>query len=401
MKPSFDVFKSGKPLNAHFDKEADDTDAYDLILKDKERLLSLGEPVRFIFSHSALREGWDNPNVFVIGTLKHSDSSIGKRQEVGRGMRLCVNQEGDRMDSRGDIHDINLLTVVASESYKDFVGVLQKEIVATLSERPRKADEAYFTGKILRTTEEDVTVDAKMAKQIYRYLLKNEYTDDEDAVTETYHEAKKENTLAELPSELAPYSTQIFQLIDSVFSDTAIPMPENGRRAKNNPLNENFEKAEFKALWNKINQKAAYTVHFDTDELITKCVSALDKDLRITKLQYTVIMGEQVDNVTYDEVNSGESFEIRENQTGTFSQSVHSAVKYNLIGKLAEDAKLTRNTIAQILQGINNAVFAQFRSNPEDFIIKAGRMINEQKATMIVEHLAYDAIADKHNLEEI
>ena len=130
--------------------EADDVDAYDLILKDKERLLSFEEPVRFIFSHSALREGWDNPNVFVICTLKHSDNTISRRQEVGRGMRLSVNQDGDRMDDPATVHQINVLTVVASESYKDFVTGLQRDISAGLSARPLKADEAYFTGKVLK-----------------------------------------------------------------------------------------------------------------------------------------------------------------------------------------------------------------------------------------------------------
>ena len=102
--------------------ETDDVDAYDLILKDKERLLSFEEPTRFIFSHSALREGWDNPNVFVICTLKHSDNTISRRQEVGRGLRIAVNQHGERQDDPATVHQINVLTVVASESYKDFVG---------------------------------------------------------------------------------------------------------------------------------------------------------------------------------------------------------------------------------------------------------------------------------------
>ncbi len=379
--------------------EAEDVDAYDLILKDKERLLSMDEPVRFIFSHSALSEGWDNPNVFVICTLKHSDSSIRKRQEVGRGLRLCVNQQGDRMDNSATVHDINLLTVVASESYRDFVGALQKEISDSLSARPRKADKAYFVGKIIKTPDGDVAVTDKTAKQIYRYLVKNDYTDDNDAVTTAYHDARKNDALAELPDELKPYATQIVQLIDSVFSDANLPGIENERKAKINPLNNNFEKAEFKALWNKINRKAAYTVHFDTDELIKKCVAALDNDLRVTKLAYTVQRGEQADSVGYDDLNNGDSFEVRENQTGYLSQSVHSAVKYDLVGKLASDTQLTRKTIAKILGNINHVVFSQFKTNPEDFIIKAGTQINEQKATVIVEHLAYDPAEDRHGLD--
>lgn len=381
--------------------EADDVDAYDLILKDKERLLSLKEPIRFIFSHSALSEGWDNPNVFVICTLKHSDSSIRKRQEVGRGLRLCVNQFGDRIDSGANIHDINLLTVVASESYKDFTAGLQKEISESLSARPRKADEAYFTGKVIKTETGDVKITPQLAKQIYKYLLKNDYTDDNDGITAAYHEAKKAETLAALPPELAPYAPQIIQLIDSVFSDAALPDIDDGRKAKPNPLNKNLDKAEFKALWDRINRKAAYTVHFDTEELIKKCVYALDKELHVTKLQYTVTIGQQTDSVSYDELKSGGGFEVKENATEYENNSVHSAVKYDLIGELAEDTQLTRRTIAEILKGMNATVFKQYRQNPEDFMIKTARIVNEQKATMVVEHLTYSPVDDRHELHEI
>ncbi|MCK9276321.1 MAG: DEAD/DEAH box helicase family protein [Syntrophales bacterium] len=381
--------------------EADDVDAYDLILKDKERLLSHSEPVRFIFSHSALSEGWDNPNVFVICTLKHSDSNIRKRQEVGRGLRLCVNQNGDRMDSGTNIHDINLLTVVASESYKDFTAGLQKEISESLSGRPRKADESYFSGKILRTAEGNITVTPQMARQIYRYLVKNDYTDDNDAITSSYHEARENDTLPPLPTELAPYAPQIIQLIDSVFSDAILPEIENGRKAKTISPNTNLEKAEFKALWDKINQKAAYTVHFDTGELIKKCISTLEKELRVSRLQYFVERGEQKEAVTYETLQERESFQIAENKTGYFSHSVNSSVRYDLIGTLAEDTQLTRGTIAEIMKGISSAIFSQYRQNPEDFMQKASTIINEQKATVVVEHLSYSPVEEKHQLLDI
>ncbi len=382
-------------------KEADDVDAYDLILKDKERLLSLDEPVRFIFSHSALSEGWDNPNVFVICTLKHSDSSIRKRQEVGRGLRLCVNQSGDRMDSGANIHDINLLTVVASESYKDFTVGLQKEISESLSDRPRKADEAYFTGKILRTPEGDVTITTEMATGIYFYLIQNSYVNTQKEITATYHEAKKDDTLAPLPPDLAPYAPQIIQLIDSVFSGAAMPEVENGRKAKFISPNANLEKAEFKALWNRINRKAAYTVHFDTVELVKKCVLTLEKELRVSKLQYVVERGVQNDAVTYEALQEKEGFHVTENETGSFSHSVNSAVRYDLIGNLAEDTQLTRSTIAEILKGMSGVVFSQYRQNPEDFMQKAAGIINEQKATVIVEHLTYSPVEEKYKLHEI
>ena len=150
------LFRSGRSIDSQTKRGnefSDDISAYDLILKNKERLLSFGEPTRFIFSHSALREGWDNPNVFQICTLKHSDSQTAKRQEVGRGLRLCVNQNGNRMDleSCGDsVHDINMLTVIASESYKGFVSDLQTDIKTVLYERPTVATSEYFKGKYIK-----------------------------------------------------------------------------------------------------------------------------------------------------------------------------------------------------------------------------------------------------------
>jgi type III restriction enzyme len=381
---------------------SDDVDAYDLILKDKERLLSLSEPVRFIFSHSALREGWDNPNVFVICALKHSDNTISRRQEVGRGLRLSVNQQGDRMDSPAVVHDINVLTVVASESYKDFVAALQADISASLAARPKKADEDYFEGKLLKTIQGDVQVSPQMAKQLYRYLVKNDYTDDADGITEAYHQARKEGTLAELPPELKPYEAQIIPLIDSVFSISQLEAPQDGRKAKRLEPNANFDKQEFKELWNRINRKAAYSVHFDTDELVRKAVEAInhkDTGLRVTPLQYVIQKGEQEDDVTYDQLADGKGFHIAESTTESHRSSIQSAVSYDLIGKLAEGTQLTRRAVAEILQGVNVAVFAQFKTNPESFIAEAIRFVNEQKATVIVEHLAYDPVGERFDLD--
>jgi type III restriction enzyme len=379
--------------------ETDDVDAYDLILKDKERLLSFKEPVRFIFSHSALREGWDNPNVFVICALKHSDNTITRRQEVGRGLRISVNQHGDRMDDPATVHQTNVLTVVASESYKDFVSALQSDISESLSARPRVADEKYFEGKVLKLAVGDLPVDSKMAKQIYRYLVKNDYTDDDDKITQAYHDAKESESLAPLPEELVPYASEVFQLIDSVFSEAQLPAIGNDRKEKINPLSANFEKKEFKDLWNRINRKAAYTVHFDSTELVAKSVKTLDKELKVSPLQYTIVSGEQVDSATYDDVKQGESFHITETTTTSQKASIHSAVKYDLIGKITEGTQLTRSTIARILKGMNIAVFSQYKSNPEDFIMKSIRLINEQKATAVIEHLAYDPVDDTHQLD--
>ncbi|MDW1500287.1 hypothetical protein [Vibrio sp. YT-19(2023)] len=374
---------------------SDDVDAYDLILKDKERLLSLSEPTRFIFSHSALREGWDNPNVFVICTLKHSDNTISRRQEVGRGLRLAVDQDGERVDHPSIVHDINHLTVVASESYKDFVSGLQQDISSSLSSRPRQADEKYFTGKMLGTLEGDIEVTPEMAKQIYRYLLKNDYSDDNDRISDTYHDAKREEQLAALPESLQPYAEQIFHLIDSVYSDAQLPDIADDRKAKRNELNKNFDKKEFQELWGRINHKAIYNVEFDSDELVSKSIPVLDSKLRVEKLHFDIVRGEQMANFDAEQMKAGQSFKVEETESAEYHASVKSNVRYDLLGKVAELTKLKRSTVADILRGIGSHVFEQFRNNPEDFIVKAAQLINEQKATMVIEHLAYDTLEEK------
>jgi len=383
------------------ERTSDDVDAYDLILRRKAQLLSFEEPVRFIFAHSALREGWDNPNVFVIGMLKKADPAnvTSRRQEVGRGLRLCANQRGDRMDDPATVHDLNVLTVIAAEGYKEFVAGLQKEIAEAISARPRKADVDYFVGKVLQTEAGDVQVTPAMAKAITRYLIKNDYTDDDDKITAGYHDAKTAGTIAPLPPELAAYSVQILKLIDSVFSDAQIPLPEDDRKTKRNHLNSNFHKAEFQALWNRIHQKAVYAVQFDSGELTGKCTAVLDAELRVAPLQYVVQRGEQLTDVTYDRLQAGDGFELQETQTASLKSSVHSAVKYDLIGKLADETALTRDTIGRILGGIKPSVFANYQINPEDFLRNAARLINEQKATVVVEHLTYSAVDEAYGVD--
>jgi type III restriction enzyme len=380
--------------------ETDDVDAYDLILKDKERLLSFEEPVRFIFSHSALREGWDNPNVFNICTLKHSESTIAKRQEVGRGMRLCVNQFGDRMDAPATVHQINVLTVIASESYKDFADGLQRELIESLSSRPRKADVAYFEGKIIVTSEEErIPVTSDMAKLITRYLVKNDYTDLDDKITSKYHEERLQGALPALPVELEPYREQVIQIIDSVFTEAKLPSIEDDRKPHVNNLNKNFEKKEWQALWERINRKAVYAVDFASDELIEKCVKVFNSvsGFKVQKLTYTVQQAEQKGELDYSDLIQKSGFTLHEHHTDHLSQTVHSAVRYDLIGKLSADTGLTRKTVTAILKGMSAAIFHEFRVNPEDFIRKVGQTINEQKATMVIEHLTYEPLQETYD----
>jgi len=386
--------------------QTDDVDAYDLILRDKERLLSHDEPVRFIFSHSALREGWDNPNVFVICALKHVDAinEGARRQEVGRGLRLAVDQAGERVDDPAIVHDVNVLTVVAGESFGDYVKTLQTEIRKTLSARPRKADAAYFTGKVLGATAEDgtpVEVTAEQATALEFWLIQNGYIDLQREVTDAYHAARAAGDTAPLPEGLAEHGEAVLTLVDSVFSDAALATIGDGRKLKPNLRSANIDKKEFLDLWDKINRKAAYTVHFESDELVRKAVAAINTGLNVTLLKYTVRKGVQADDATVDDLKAGTAFRVVETKEGKLKATVHSTVAYDLLGKVAEQTGLTRATVAKILSGIEKAVFDQFALNPEDFIVKAAREINEQKATMIVEHITYDPIDGRHELQSI
>ncbi|MFO2641177.1 DEAD/DEAH box helicase family protein [Legionella pneumophila serogroup 1] len=380
-------------------KETDDVDAYDLILKDKERLLSFEEPVRFIFSHSALREGWDNPNVFVICTLKHSDNQISRRQEVGRGLRLSVNQHGERQDHPSTVHQINLLTVVASESYKDFVSALQKDISESLTERARKASVEYFTGKVIIQNNQQHELSLSEAKDIYHYLIKHDYIDTDDNIAQKFHDDLESGKLVELPESLSAITDQVVELIKGVYSDALLPSIVNDRGFKINPLNENFHKKEFKELWNRINQKVAYNVHFDSNELIFKCVAELDKNLKVSPLSYTIQTGEQQDTYSSDELKQQKGFILRETSSQYENRDIESKVRYDLVGSLVDNTQLTRKTISSILSKIDHKTFAKFKQNPEEFISQTSKIINEQKASQVIEHLAYDTLNDKHDLD--
>lgn len=402
----FSIDNKGRKIDSKTKRgsdESDDISAYDLILKDKERLLSFDEPVRFIFSHSALREGWDNPNVFQICTLKHSDSTTQKRQEVGRGLRIAVNQHGNRMDAEvcGDmVHNINILTVVASESYKQFVTDLQRKIKEDLYDRPSKATQEYFVGKTIMVDEQPVTIDVKIAKDIYRYLIKNDYIDENDNVTETYRIDMASNNLAPLNEHLAPYEAGIHTLIQSIFDESILAdMIDNGNQTKiiENPLNENFFKKEFQTLWGYINHQYAYTVDFDSAELITKAIKKINEKMFVTRLQYTVTSGQQVRDLDEHTIGRGESFVNQNARTETLQYGQTSQINYDLIGKIAEGTTLTRKTIAAILSGLEKPVFDLFKHNPEEFISKAIKLIKEEKATMIVEHISYDRIDQKYD----
>lgn len=405
-KGYFSIDKKGHSIDSTIKRGSDSSDdisAYDLILKNKERLLSFSEPTRFIFSHSALREGWDNPNVFQICTLKHSESNTSKRQEVGRGLRLCVNQNGDRMDiqSCGDrIHDINVLTVIASESYKTFVDDLQKKTREDLRDRPKTATVEYFKGRKIIIDGESIIIDDKQAEKIHRYLIKNDYVDDDDKVTDEYKNDATMGTLAPVPDVLKPIEKGIHRLIQSIYDDSVFDeMFNDGHetKVKENPLNKNFEKKEFQNLWKQINHKYAYTVKFDSDELIRNAICHINDKLYVSQLQYTTTVGSQKSEISQYEVESKTSFTNLKSRTQTLKHYASSNIKYDLLGKVSEGTTLTRKTVAKILQDIEPKKLNMFKNNPEEFISKVIRLINEQKADTIVNHITYNVIDGEYD----
>lgn len=397
----FSIDKKGRKVDSEVKRGSDisdDVSAYDLILKDKERLLSFDEPTRFIFSHSALREGWDNPNVFQICTLKHSSSNVQRRQEVGRGLRLCVNSSGERMDStipNFDVHEMNILTVVANDSYEEFVKGLQTEMKETLYERPSRASKEFFAGKKIVVGGEERIITPQQATAIYRYLLKNDYIDDSDKPTDTYKNAVANGTLEPMPYELEPMAEVVHKLVQSVYDADALgSMVENAHQSKvqDNRLNENFNKKEFQKLWSLINHKYAYTVEFDSEELIRNAIKAIDENLFVTSLTYTVSTGEQKEHIDSDEIKNAMSFKSAKTRTETIRTAASDTIKYDLLGKIASETSLTRKTVAEILKSIRADKFACYKQNPEDFINKVSKLINEQKASIIVERVSYNQI---------
>lgn len=401
----FSIDKKGHAINSALKRgsnQSDDISAYDLILKNKERLLSLDEPVRFIFSHSALREGWDNPNVFQICSLRQSNSVSQKRQEVGRGLRLCVDIYGVRQDNDAlleEVHKVNRLTVIASEGYATFVADLQHDIRQDLYDRPTKADVDFFTGKLVTCDDgAKYTITKNDAQEIYFHLRMKGYITKDGEVTETFRKACAEETLLPLADELLPMSNSVMKLVQSIYDPSVLKgMIDDGSKTTtpDNKLNGNFMKKEFQELWRRINHKYAYTVSFDSEELIEKAVGAINKELEVTQLSYVVTRGEQKDNATLDDMKHGDMMRQKESATEKLKTDIVSNVRYDLLGKISSATRLTRKTVATILSKIRPQKFDMYKANPEEFIRKVTRLILEQKATITVEHISYNRLEGK------
>ena len=411
----FSIDKKGHAVESKREKKAEaaegiginDDDAgrgYDLILKDKERLLSLDEPVRFIFSHSALREGWDNPNIFQICTLKESGSETSKRQEVGRGMRLCVDQDGVRQDAQllgeDEVQRVNVLTVIASESYETFVRDLQSDIRSTLRARPQKVEADFFSGRTLEVDGEEVSFSAADSKAIYKYLINNDLIDEADRPSDAFRDMVSEgkfqaNAMHELPEGLndESHAKAIEALLRGVYDPHALDgMVQQAQEkvTENAIVRENFGRSEFRELWDRISRRHSYTVSFDDGELERKAVARINKDLAVSRLQYTMTAGAQRREGGREELASGRSFVAERSETHDVDEAASPVdVTYDLVGEVASAAQITRASAARILSAISPQVFSLYKVNPEEFIKRAGGLILSEKAAMVVEHIEY------------
>ena len=405
----FSVDKKGKMTDSKLsdkkEKTSDDVSAYDLIMKNKELLLDRDpkrSPVRFIFSHSALREGWDNPNVFQICTLKQSSSDVRKRQEVGRGLRLCVNEDGDRMDFNvlgNEIHNINVLTVIASESYEKFAKGLQGEIAEAVAYRPKAVTATLFANREIKDDKGNTQIiDDDLAQAIYEDLLLNGYIK-RGKLTDKYYEDKSNGTVA-VAEEVADSAAAIIEIIDGVYDERS-SAPENAR--KNNVQlkvdDKKLNMPEFKELWSRINSKTVYVVDFDSDELVKNSIAVLNSKLRVQKIFYKIESGSLESIESKEALEKGEAMKKNESASKTKTITANRSVKYDLIGKLVGETGLTRKDIVRIMTGIEPTVFDQYKFNPEEFILKAGQLINEQKATAIIEHITYHIIDDAYKTD--
>ncbi len=381
---------------------SNDVSAYDLIMKNKERLLDFREPVRFIFSHSALREGWDNPNVFQICTLKQSTAEVRKRQEVGRGLRLCVNQAGERMDENtlgADVHKVNVLTVIASESYDAFAKALQTEYAEAVADRPCKIDVKLFTGRTtFDSSGAEIKISKDKAQEIVDVLTNSGYIDSEGVPTDKYYDDKRSGKV-ELPDALQHHAETITKVLDNIYDPKRLN-PEDSRK-DNVSLTVNQQKLdskEFKSLWEKISAKTAYCVEFNSEELVKNAIRALDEHLDVPPAYFNITSGQMDSIESKESLESGDAFSRTDvRSVSADARESFSKMKYDLVGKIVAETGLTRKTIVEILKSIRPDKFAMFKSNPEAFILRASRLIEEQKATTIVQHIKYEKINDSYD----
>jgi type III restriction enzyme len=351
-----------------------DEDAYNLIMKDKERLLSLDEPLRFIFSHSALREGWDSPNVFQICTLNESKSEMKKRQEIGRGLRIPVNQDGERVfDDR-----INRVTIVANESYDDFAKQLQTEYEEDAGVTFGIVPKSEFIGFSRTKEDEKIKLGAEDSETIWKQLQDKGYLSDEGAILSTFKPTQEDFSL-EIGETYQEFEAEIIDAISKYDFNKQVKKKRDRKKLSLNK--EVYVGEDFKQLWDKINQKTRYRVSYESEKLISKAVEAIKKIPKIEKVKIRTYKTEQ--NITYSGVES--------TIVGERSDEVQTArVLPDIIAYLQRQTELTRTTLVRILKEIGR--LDEFKNNPQKFMDEIASTINATLKDMMLDGIKYEKI---------
>ena len=389
----FSIDKKGRWADPELDKEgglknetsrADAERGYNLIMKEKEKLLSFDTPLKFIFSHSALKEGWDNPNVFQICALREMGSERERRQTLGRGLRLCVNQDGQRVYG----HDVNRLTVIATESYQEFADQLQKEIEADTGIRFGIVEQHQFATIAITTPDGKVApLGVDQSKALWDHLRAAGHIDAKGKVQDSLKTALKDGKLA-LPEAFEPYRGQVAELLRKVTGRVEVKNRDDretvplrkGADGKTVTLSE-----DFKALWDRIKHKTTYRVQFDNDKLIRDCTAALTRDLHIARarLQWRKA-----------EIGIGKSGVEAREKKGAYTVTLDEAdiELPDLLTDLQDRTQLTRRTLVKILTECER--LDDFKRNPQQFIEQAAEIMNRCKRMALVDGIRYQRLGD-------
>lgn len=327
---------------------------------------------------------------------KQSDSDIRSRQEIGRGLRLCVDQQGERMDESvlgSEVQELNKLTLITDMEFGKFAEALQSGLAESLADRPKKVDTQLFLGKVLTDANgSEVKVAPELATAIYEDLVSNGYVK-RGELTDKYYADKASGTV-QVAEEVKDCTAAVVQVLSSIYDSHSMrPEDAHGNNVEARVDPEKLHKKEFVELWNRINHKSFYTVRFDKEKLIESAVKMLDEKLNVTTVTVKLEYGEQAARLdSKEQLEQGHGFHRTLSDQEAPKTAPLGSVRYDLIGKLVEETKLTRATIAAILQRMAPQKFAMFRLNPEEFILKTAKIINDQMATQIIEHITYNKL---------
>lgn len=351
--------------------------AYELIMRNKEELITLENPLRFLFSHSALKEGWDNPNVFQICTLREMNTQMQRRQTIGRGMRICRNQEGKRVHG----FEVNTLTVIATESYEDFARNLQHEI---------ENETGIEFGVVKADTFGSLT--AAQSAVMINQLQADGHIDSDGKTTDTFAEYLESDDFT-VPKELSSDKEKIKKDLKKVTKKVVVKKSRDRKTAKIN--NEVLECTEFQELWNRIKQKTVYSVELDEEKFIQTCIDGINK-IKIKKA--TWILERAVIDLTKSGVEV-ESDSVKQSQEKISIE--YNLSKFDIIGTLEKETGLTRSTIFRILSGCKPKTLEKFKDNPSVFIDRVKNQILLIKKLQLVEGIKYQKLdsSESYSLE--